>query len=389
MILRIAAGAVLALFFVTLSPLQAQMRRGPAPGPAEVGVVTATTRDVPFTTTLPGRAVAWQTAEIRPRVSGVIAEILYQPGRPVATGDVLFRIEDDTYRAALTSAEAAVRQAYAAIATAEASLKRAQSLVGVGSTQATLETAELTLAQAEAASSAAEAQAKIARFDLERTLIRSPIDGVVDVTDMSIGSLVTANQTDPLTIVRRIDPIYIDVAESGAAMSRNRDRMSNAGLVPGQKNDIRLTLEDGSEHESLGEMVSRGSAVSTTTGTTLMRFSFDNPQGRILPGQFLRVELTLGSTEALLVPQRATSRSADGRLTAYTIRDGRAVSVPLTEVGVSDNAWLVTAGLSEGEPIIVDGLNNLREGAEVIPVQVSISADGVVTDLPVAELHGN
>lgn len=388
MILRITAWAALALFFVTFSPAEAQMRRGPS-GPSEVGVVNVAKRDVPFRVTLPGRAVAWQTAEIRPRVSGVIAEILYQPGRPVVTGDVLFRIEDDTYRAALTSAEASVRQSFAAIATAEASLKRAQTLVGVGSTQATLETAELTLAQAEAANSAAEAQAKIARLDLERTLIRSPIDGVADVTEMSIGSLVTANQADSLTTIRRIDPIYIDVAESGAALSRNRDRMTNAGLEPGQKNDIRLTLEDGTIHESRGEMISRGSAVSTTTGTTLMRFSFDNSEGRILPGQFLRVELTIGSTEAVLVPQRATSRSADGRLTAFTIRDGRATRVTLTEVGVTDNSWLVTQGVSEGDAIIIDGLDNLREGAEVTPVPVSLSIDGVVTDIPAADQGGN
>lgn len=387
--LRVIAGAVLALLTATATSAPAQTAGGPGgfgtpAGPTEVGTITLATQDVPYSVTLPGRAVAWQTADIRPRVSGMIAEILYDPGRPITAGDAMFRIEDDTYRAALTSAEAGVRQAEAAVATAQSTLKRARSLVGVGSTQAAVEAAELALAQAEASLSAAQAQAQVAQLDLDRTLVRSPIDGMAEIPEVSIGAIVTANQADPLTVVRRIDPIYVDVTESSAAMLRTRDRFRASELQPGAGLGVRLTLENGRMHEGNGHMVSRGTAVSTTTGTAMFRFAFDNPDHLILPGQFLRVQVTLGTTRAVLVPQRATSRSADGRLTAFTVRDGRAVQVVLTEAGVSDNAWVVTAGVEAGDPIIVDGLENLRDGTEVTPVPVEISADGVVTDLPQA-----
>lgn len=381
--LRLFAGVVAAL--LTASAACAQTG-APGPGrptgPAEVGTVTLTTSDVPYSVTLPGRAVAWQSADIRPRVSGVIAEILYDPGRPITAGEAMFRIEDDTYRAALTSAQASVRQAEAAVATAESTLKRARSLVGVGSTQAAVEAAELALAQAEASLSAAQAQRQVAQLDLDRTLVRSPIDGMAEIPEVSIGAIVTANQSDPLTVVRRIDPIYVDVTESSAAMLRTRDRFRASELQPGRDLGVRLTLEDGRIHEGDGRMVSRGNAVSTSTGTATFRFAFDNPDHLILPGQFLRVQVTLGTTRAVLVPQRATSRSADGRLTAFTVRDGRAAQVVLTEAGVSDNAWVVTSGLAEGDAVIVDGLRDLRDGADVIAVPVEISADGVVTDLP-------
>lgn len=387
---RVIAGAVLALLAATATSVPAQTGRGPGgpggfggpSGAAEVGVITLATRDVPYSVTLPGRAVAWQTADIRPRVSGVIAEILYDPGRPITAGDAMFRIEDDTYRAALASAEAGMRQAEAAVATAESTLKRARSLLGTGSTQASVEAAELALAQAEASLSAAQAQTQVAQLDVDRTLVRSPIDGMAEIPEVSIGAIVTANQSDPLTVVRRIDPIYVDVAESSAAMLRTRDRFRARELQPDSGLGVRLTLEDGRIHESEGRMVSRGTAVSASTGTATFRFAFDNPHHLILPGQFLRVQVTLGTTRAVLVPQRATSRSADGRLTAFTIRDGRAVQVVLTEAGVAENAWVVTAGVEAGDPIIVDGLQNLRDGAEVQPVPVEISADGVVTDLP-------
>ena len=386
------AGAVLALLAAAALPATAQTRGpgggpggfGGSSGPAEVGVVTLESRDVPYSVTLPGRAVAWQTADIRPRVGGVIAEILYDPGRPITAGQAMYRIEDETYRAALSAAEAGMRQAEAAVATAQSTLARARSLVGVGATQAAVEAAELALAQAEASLSAAQAQAQIARLDLDRTLVRSPIDGMAEIPQISIGAIVTANQSDPLTVVRRLDPIYVDVAESSASILRTRDRIRAAELQPGEELGVRLTLEDGRIHEGAGRMVSRGNAVSTSTGTATFRFAFDYPDLLILPGQFLRVQVTLGTTRAVLVPQRATSRSADGRLTAWLARDGRAEQVVLTEAGTADNAWVVTAGAVAGDRVIVDGLRDLRDGAEVSPVPVEISADGVVTDLPQA-----
>ena len=378
------AGAVLTLLAAMTLPAAGQGfgQGGEGAGPTEVGTVVLEARDVPYSVTLPGRAVAWQTADIRPRVGGVIVEILYDSGRPITAGQPMYKIEDDTYRAALRSAEAAVRQAEAAVATAQSTLARARQLIGVGSTQATVEAAELSLAQAEASLSAALAQEQIARLDLDRTVVRSPVDGMAEIPRISIGAIVTANQADPLTVVRRLDPIYVDVAESSASILRTQDRIRAAELQPGEDLAVRLTLEDGRIHEGAGRMISRGSAVSTSTGTATFRFAFDNPDRLILPGQFLRVQVTLGTTRAVLVPQRATSRSADGRLTVFLARDGHAEQVVLTEAGVADNAWVVTAGAAPGDQVIVDGLRDLRDGAEVVPVPVVISPDGVVTDQP-------
>ncbi len=188
----------------------------------------------------------------------------------------------------------------------------------------------------------------------------------------------------------RLDPIYIDVSDSSAGMLRVRAQIDDGSLRPGTTIGVSLVLENGEAYDGKGTVVVLGNVVSSTTGSFDLRVQFDNPRRMILPGQFLRVKLTLGTTRAWLVPQRATARSADGTLTAFVVKDGVAGKVSLTTSGSQDNAWVVTAGVADGDQLIVDGLTNLRDGAKVIPVAATIDADGVVHDAaPAPATTGN
>ena len=374
-------GAMLLAGVASAQPVGGPPGGGGPEGPVEVGTVTLSPEQVPYTLTLPGRAVASEEADLRPRVSGVIEEVAFRPGQPVEAGDLLFRIEDDSYAVAVAAAEASVAGAQASVATAQATVTRYRSLEGSAVTRADLETAEATLSQAEAALAATEATLSSARLDLERTEIRSPIAGLPSVPAVSTGELVTANQSEALATVTRLDPIYVDVAESSARMLRIRDRIDDGELAPGEVLGFGLVLETGAVLDGQGTLVTPGTQVSTTTGTVDIRIEFANPDRLILPGQFLRVEATLGTSEALLVPQRATSRAANGALTAFVARDGTAHEVTLTSTGSHRNAWIVTDGVEPGDLLIVDGLSNLRDGAEVQAVPVTIDAEGVVRDL--------
>lgn len=359
----------------------AQPVPGGAPtGPREVGTVALESAEVPYTVTVPGRAAAVDRVEIRPRVDGLIAEVRFHGGEEMAAGDLLFGIEDDVYRAEVNAAEAAVESSRAAVSAAESKVRRYEQIVQTGITAIEYETAQSDLAAAQSALSSAEASLQLARIDLDRTLIRAPIAGIVDVADVSVGDVVTANQTDALTMVTRLDPIYVDIAESSIRILRNRERIDQGIIRRGQSADLRLTLENGTLYEAVGTFVAPGITVSSTTGTRTMRLSFPNPERKILPGQFLRVDVTLGTTEAILVPQGATSRTGEGTLTAFIARDGVANRVELTETGTYRNAWIVTDGVAPGDLLIVDGLTDLRPGAEVSPVAVTISPTGVVTD---------
>lgn len=373
--------AVLLCLLAAFAPPAAAQRAAGGGGPTEVGVITLEPARVPYAVTVPGRAVAFERVDIRPRVAGVIAEIVYRPGRPVKAGDPLFRIDGDTYAADLKAAEAKVAGARAALTAAEATLVRYEQLQSRSVTVEDVDSARVKAAEAEAALSAAEAARDLARLNLERTEILSPISGVPDVSAVSVGAIVTANQSEALTTVTRLDPIYVDIEESSRRLQENRDRFAAGTLTPGAGIEFSLTLETGKAYGRRGELVAPGVSVSTTTGTTALRLQFDNPDHTILPGQFLRVTATLGTASALLVPQRATSRGADGTLTAFVAVDGKAEQRTLTETGSYQNAWVVVEGVRAGESLIVDGRTNLAEGAEVNPVPVTISPEGVVEDL--------
>ena len=375
--------SVLALaFMVALAPAHAQQKRGPQ-GPTEVGIMPVARSEVPVTVELPGRAVAYQLAAIRPKVGGEITEIPYQAGAEVEAGTVLFRLEDETLGAELAAQEIAVTSGEAALKWARDTVERYRKLSGSGVSLTDVQSAVVALAQAEAALGATKSQLQLAKLALERTAITSPIPGIVAVTPFSVGDIVSANQSDQLTEVAQVDPIYVDVSESRARILRHQQSINDGKMQPlGAPIDARLTLETGEVYAQPGRVLSPGTAVSATTGTIPIRLQFPNPDRMILPGQFVRVTLTIGQINAILVPQRATSRSAAGQLTAFVARDNKAVEVRLTEQGTHDNAWIVTEGLTEGESLILDGLDNLRDGAEITTVPVTIDAEGVVRDVP-------
>ncbi|OOY21731.1 efflux transporter periplasmic adaptor subunit [Thioclava sp. DLFJ5-1] len=375
---RAAFGMLLAGGFAAQA--LAQGMPGGTQGPTEVGVKQVETQSVPYTVTLPGRAVAFEQTDIRPRVAGTIASIDYGAGHKVATGDALFHIDDDTYQAELTAAEAEKAGADANVQAAQSQVDRYTKLEKTSISVSDLETARVALAQAKASALSADADLQTAQLNLDRTVIRSPIDGYPDVASVSVGSLVTANQSDALTTVTRLDPIYVDVSESAARIMRVRQRIDQGTLQRGDQLKVSLLLETGAEYDGTGTLVSPGATVSATTGTVDFRFKFDNPDRLILPGQFLRAKITLGTTQAILVPQRATTREGDGTLSAFIAADGAAKKVKLTTAGTYQNAWIVTDGIESGDQVILDGLKNLRDGAEIKTVPVTINAQGVVKD---------
>ena len=349
-------------------------------GPREVGVVTLDRQTVPVSVTLPGRAVAYHQTAIRPQVGGEITEIAYQPGQAVTAGQILFRLDDDQLTATLSAATAAVTSAEAAVKGAQATVGRYDRLQGTGVSRAELESAQVALANAQAALSAAEAERDLAQLAVDRSRIQSPIDGVADLATVSVGDLVTASQADALTTVTQLDPIYVDVSESRARFLRNVDLQMQGALARPEGIEAQLILETGQLYGESGKLVTPGTQVSATTGTVPFRLQFPNPDRLILPGQFVRVQLIVGTVEGVLVPQRATRRAAAGELTAFVARDGKADQVTLVESGTHENAWIVTDGAAEGDQLILDGLTNLNDGADITTVPVTIDAEGVVRE---------
>ena len=347
----------------------------------EVGVVEMTLQEVPRVVTSPGRAVAFQEVEVRPRVGGVIEEILYTPGQSLDVGDPLFRIDDASYLAAVATARANVATAEANLPVMQAAYDRAEQLSGRGFTEAEVEAARASLAEAQATLDSTRAALAFAETELSWTTLKSPIAGRADVATVSVGDLVTAGQTDALTTIVRSDPIYVDMMEASARILSFRKGIAEGTLKQNDVLQATLTMENGDVFRGTGQMVTPGNDVSTTTGTVTIRFVFDNPEHVIIPGMFVRGEVTLGTMQSFLVPQRAATRGNSGQLTAYIVgEDGTAEQVVLEDDGSYQNAWIVREGLSEGDRLIVDGLSSLRPGQAVTPVAAIIDEDGISRD---------
>ncbi|MBD9455866.1 efflux RND transporter periplasmic adaptor subunit [Rhizobium sp. RHZ02] len=347
---------------------------------APVGVISLTKATFPVTTILPGRAEASQIADIRPQVSGIIREIPFKEGGEVKKGDVLYQIEDAPYLATAAQARAAIAKAEASVPSAQSNFDRYQRLVGSGATQIELETARTNLLQAQAEVESAKAALTAAEIDVDHTKITAPFDGVIDQTAYNVGNVVAANQTTALTTVRQLDPVYILLTESSTNLLRLRDAI-RSGEVKGNAGNaaFRLILENGKEYDQKGTLDMSKSVVSETTGTFIIRVRFPNPDHIILPGMYVRATLELGAEQGYALPQLATSRNANGELTAqFVSTDGKVETRIFENASPSNNAWLVTEGIKDGDQLIVSGLQSITAGMPVKPMPMKINDKGIV-----------
>ena len=341
-------------------------------GPPQVSVVTVQPQSVTLTSTLPGRTTAFETSEVRPQVNGLVTARLFTEGDLVRAGQPLYRIDSQPYQAQVASARAAVARARAAIASSAALQRRYGELVKINAiARQDYENAVTTAAQAQADVAAQQAALRSAQIDLARTTIRAPISGRIGRADATTGALVTAGQTNALTTIQRLDPIYVDVPQSSADLLRLRQQIANGNLSRGgNAARVRLRLEDNSIYPIEGTLQFTDVSVDPATGTQAIRAIFQNPRGLLLPGMYVRAELVEGTQgDALLVPQRAVSRDEQGRATTMVVGRGNKVEprVLTTSRTIADN-WLVTAGLKPGDRVIVEGGGGmLRPGMAVQP----------------------
>jgi membrane fusion protein (multidrug efflux system) len=358
---------------------------GAAQQAAPVGVVTLKKGSFPVTTILPGRAEAFQTADIRPQVSGIIREIPFREGGEVKKGDILYQIEDAPYRATVAQARAAIAKAEASVPSAQSNFDRYQRLVGSGATQIEFETAKTNLLQAQAEVEAAKAALTAAEIDLDHTRITAPFDGVIDQTAYNVGNVVAANQTTALTTVRQLDPAYILLTESSTNLLRLRNAIASGEIKGSSGNGaFRLILENGKEYDQKGTLDMSKSVVSETTGTFTIRVRFPNPDRVILPGMYVRATLELGTESGFALPQLATSRNANGELTAqFVSADGKVETRIFENASPSNNSWLVTEGIKDGDQLIVSGLQSIASGMPVKPMPMQINEKGIV--MPAAQ----
>lgn len=338
-------------------------------GPTPVTVVTLAPQDVTLTSLLPGRVAASAEAEVRPQVNGIITERLFEEGADVTEGDPLYQIDKATYEAAVQQARAGVAQAAAQLRAAEREAQRLVELQSrnVASEQA-LDEATSTRDAAAAGLELAEAQLNSAEIELSRTTIRARLSGRIGLSLTSQGALVTASQSQPLTVIRNINPVYVDVTQSAADLLRWRRGETERDLA-GADATVRLKLADGSDYSETGELKAAEPNVNPQTGVVTLRMQFDNPDLLLLPGMYVQVEMPVEvARDVYLVPQEGVVRDRRGRPLAWVVKeDGVIEERALSVIQNRGNAWVVEEGLNPGDRVMVAGFQKAAPGATVAP----------------------
>lgn len=337
-----------------------------------VTTVKMTPHKVDIQRELTGRTVAYRWAEVRPEVSGILKERCFTEGAMVKEGDVLYRIEPDTYKAALDKARADLASAEANLAVTKLRERRTASMLKTKSvSQQDYDDVKATLRQAQASVQSCKAAVDSAEINYRRTEVRAPISGRITLSNFTVGALLTASQASPLATIYQTDPMYVEVSQSSDDLYSLQKQLGERGdLKDVTPADIKatLTMHDGSFYPAAGHLNFTGVNVDQTTNTVTLRAEFPNAANVLLPGLFVRVNVVMGQDDqAILAPQKAVLRDLKGLPYVYVVKDGMAERRNITISHAIGNDWYVTDGLKLGEEIVLNGVHNTRGGQ---PVQV-------------------
>lgn len=339
--------------------------------PARVSVVSVESASLPVVNELPGRIAATRMAEVRPRVSGIVVERVFEQGSMVKAGDVLYRIDPESFRVRVQSAEAMLARARAAQLLAKQQAERQSQLRErkIASEQQ-LDSSVALLAQADADVAIAEAGLAEARLNLAYSEIQAPISGRIGRAIVTEGALVTANGSESLATIQQIDPVYADFTQSANDLMRLRRALKVGELASPDTVPVELRFDDGSTYPHAGRLLFSEASVDQTTGQVTLRGEFPNPDGDLLPGMYVRVVVEQGiEPDAIAVPQQAVQRDPSGNAVLYLVdSDNQVVFRTVRLARPAGDRFVVAEGLAPGERVIVEGFQKIAPGATVEPV---------------------
>lgn len=397
--------------------------------PSVVNVMPVQFQTVPLVRKLSGRTVASQEAIVVPQASGIVTQQLFRQDSVVKQGQPLYRINADSYETAVQSSAAQVDQARANILTAEKNLANAQAtkksrladldlaeknfnryvtLKGtdaiskqeydvaeaqVKTARVAVENADAQIGVAQANIDAAKATANSANAVLEsnkinknRTIVTAPLSGIIRKSNVDVGALVTAGQTQ-MTSIANSNNVFVDISQSANEILELQQQFRKGNVAMPTSAAVRLILPDGSTYPIMGQLSFADQQVDQATGAVTLRAVFKN-NGALLPGMFVNAEVVQGQVNnAVLLPQSAINRTAKGETTVYIVgADNKIQARPVTVNGTYNGQWIVTDGLKQGENVVVVGGAKVKpdQQVEVKPYVPGEAAAAGSTNAPVA-----
>ena len=333
------------------------------PQATPVEVITMAKKPTTMYSELPARVVATRVSEVRPQVTGILQKRLFEEGQVVEQGDLLYQIDPAPYQADVNSAQAALAKAKADEAVLNKRAQRYKDLVQRKLiSQDEYDTADGNWQQAKAQSAVAKAALDNAKISLSYTKVTAPISGRIDISNVTEGALVTANQEVALTTIQPLDPIYINMTQSSLSMAKIKKTLGS-----NDNPKVAVKLEDGTEYNQMGTLTFSGTKVDSSTGSVTLRAKVPNPDSILLPGMFVRAEIVIADQKPMYtLSQALVNFGQGGQATVLVVEDGKAAVRPVkTGSTVNGNEWVIESGLNDGDQVITSNLMKVRPDAPV------------------------
>ena len=359
------------------------------PAPLTVGAVKTVRREVPLAFEYTGKAQGSKETEVRARVGGILVKRNYTEGSKVEEGQVLFEIDRQPYKIALDKAKAELDRQTADLSAVEQQWERVKTLGKKGfASRKAQDEAQARLMSTRASIAAAQAAYENAKLNYDYTLVTASVSGITGMEVHSEGSLIsTAGEGALLTTITQVDPIYVVFSMSDNELFRLGD-MIEKGLVknPRGKSEVKakIRMGDGSFYEKDGVINFINPAIDQSTGTLKLRAVFENPQSKIISGQFVHVELEgLTRQNAVTLPKEAVMQGANGSFVYVVNANGKIESRAVTTGYTSKTGeWVIDEGLEEGETVVVDNFVKIRPD---MPVKVKFAEPEPAAETAVEE----
>jgi multidrug efflux system membrane fusion protein len=371
--LGIAASFGTAALFLDLPMSTVAVAAAPVQAPAiPVTVALVEARDITTWEEFSGRLEAVDRVEIRSRVDGAIQSVNFREGALVKAGDLLFTIDPAPYQAAVAQAQGQVASARAKLDLARLQFERARKLSeSKAISQSDMDQRQNAVTEAEAGMMTAQAALQTVNLELGYTEVRAPVAGRVGKVEITVGNLVAAGSTSlALTTLMSVDPIYASFNASEEIVTKALAELpSVSGASPAiEQIPVEIgTLAD-SDTPTRGKLQLIDNQVDAASGTISVRAVFDNPGGKLIPGQFVKVRMGQPKAEPkILVSERAIGTDQDKKFVFVVDAENKVVYRPIQLGGMAEGQRVVESGLKAGDRIVVNGLQRIRPGAIVAP----------------------
>lgn len=331
--------------------------------PAKVSVLNIQPQSVNFSENLPARVQAFRTAEIRPQVGGIIEKVLFTQGSEVKAGQALYKINSEIFQADVNSNQASLNKAEAEVARLKVQLARYEQLLPSNA----ISKQEVSNAQAEyrqALADVAQMKALLTRqnLNLQYATVRAPISGRIGQSFVTEGALVSQGDTNTMATVQQINKVYVDVKQSISEYERLQAALQSGELSANNEKAVRISNSHGQPYKVSAKMLFEDINVDPETGDVTIRIEVQNPERKLLPGMYVRVNIDRASVpQALLVPAQAIQRNINGDPQVYVINAKGTADIRPIELGQQyEQYYIANKGLKTGDKVVVEGVERIQ-----------------------------